>query len=52
MKESLRTIIEALVQDKANIQIEEKESKSGIVFEVKVAERRYGPCNWKRRQNC
>lgn len=46
MKESLRTIIEALIEDKANVQIEEKEVKGGIVFEVKVAERRYGTCNW------
>lgn len=49
MKESLRTIIEALICDKASVQIEEKETKNGIVFEVKVAERWYGTCNWKRR---
>ena len=46
MKESLITIIEALIEDKASVQIEEKEVKGGIVFEVKVAKRRYGTCNW------
>ena len=46
MKDSLQTIIEALVEDKASIQIEQKELKGGILFEVKVANRRHGTCNW------
>ena len=48
MKESLRTVIEALIEDKASIQIEEKGTKGSIIFEVKVAKRWYGSCNWKR----
>lgn len=49
MKDSLMTIIEALIEDKSSVKIEEKEIKGGIIFEVKVAKRRYGTCNWKRR---
>ena len=37
MKDSLRTIIEALVQDKSSIQINEIEDNRGVIFEVKVA---------------
>lgn len=42
MKESLQTIIEALVEDKSGVQIEEKSDGKNITFEVKVASRRYG----------
>ena len=42
MKESLQTIIEALVEDKSAVQIEEKENGKDITFEVRVASRRYG----------
>ncbi len=37
MKEVLQTIIEALVNDKSQIQIEEKDNEKEIVFEVRVA---------------
>ena len=37
MKEVLQTIIEALVEDKSQIEIKEVESERETVFEVKVA---------------
>ena len=49
LKDSLQTIIEALVEDKSEVKIEEIESGKDIRFEVRVASRRYGQSNWKRR---
>ena len=49
MKESLQTIIEALVEDKSGVQIEEINHGKDITFEVRVASRRHGKSNWKRR---
>lgn len=37
MKDSLQTIIEALVEDKSSIQINEITNERGVVFEVRVA---------------
>ncbi len=37
MKDILQTIIEALVDDKSQVIINEKEDSKGITFEVKVA---------------
>ena len=37
MKDSLQTVIEALVEDKDAIEIQEKAAGRGIVFEIKVA---------------
>ena len=42
MKEILETIILSLVEDKAAIQIEEKNNEKSITFEVKVAENDMG----------
>ena len=42
MKEVLETIILSLVEDKAAIQIEEKNNEKSITFEVKVAEKDMG----------
>ncbi len=49
MKESLQTIIEALVENKSEVSINEINKGKDIVFEVRVAARRYGQSNWKRR---
>ena len=38
MKDSLQTIVEALVEDKSSIQIEEITNNNGITFEVRVAQ--------------
>ncbi len=37
MKDILQTIIESLVDDKSQIQINQKEEDKNVVFEVKVA---------------
>ena len=42
MKEVLQTIIEALVQEKSEVEINEKESQKEILFEVKVAKNDMG----------
>lgn len=42
MKEILQTIIEALVEEKSEIKIEEIEKGREIVFEVKVADKDMG----------
>ncbi len=42
MKEVLQTIIEALVKDKSQIQIEEKENGKETLFEVRVAKEDMG----------
>ena len=42
MKEILETIILSLVEDKAAVQIEEKNNEKSITFEVKVAEKDMG----------
>ena len=42
MKEVLQTIIEALVDDESGVQIEQIDRERDILFEVRVASRRYG----------
>ncbi|MCI8620973.1 MAG: KH domain-containing protein [Clostridia bacterium] len=42
MKEVLQTIIEALVQEKSEVEINEKELQKEILFEVKVAKNDMG----------
>jgi len=42
MKEILETIILSLVEEKAAVQIEEKNNEKSITFEVKVAEKDMG----------
>ncbi len=42
MKDVLQTIIEALVEDKNQIQIEQKEEGKNVTFEVKVAKEDMG----------
>ena len=42
MKEVLQTIIEALVDDKSGVQINQIDRERDILFEVKVANRRHG----------
>lgn len=42
LKDVLQTIIEALVEDKNQIQIEQKEEGKNVTFEVKVAKEDMG----------
>lgn len=42
MKEVLQTIIEALVDDKSSVQIEQIDRDRDILFEVRVSKRRHG----------
>ena len=49
MKEVLETIIKNLVLDKEAVSINEVQGEKSVIYEVKVARRRYGKDYWQAR---